>query len=97
MSFSLFSTRLVNGTGDKRADFSAKQLEDLCFDGRYINCIKVYKQGRFKGAIVLTRKYTKDFDHIDNFKFYTFADKCFSLEKQAESLLPLIIYVKGWS
>jgi hypothetical protein len=65
----------ADGVGDKNKDFTARQLDYITFEGRYINSMKVYYKNRFIGLIACVRKYDLNYNNVDKLHVYAYKNR----------------------
>ena len=78
--------RYADGVGDKSKDFTAKQLDSINFDGRYINSAKAYYRNRFIGLIACVRKYDSNLNNVDTLNVYAYKNSQLALLGEYRSL-----------
>lgn len=82
MSVEFMRHRFVPQSGDKRDDGISFLLE-----GIYVNSLKVYRNGKFRGLIVITSKLNKNLEYYHLHKSYLYEDGKFNNLFLAENSL----------
>lgn len=74
MSVEFMKHRFVLQSGDKRDDgiFKLQQEHQFYLDGIYVNSLKVYRNGTYRGLIVITSKLDKNLEYYHVYKSFLY-------------------------